>query len=605
MKLSGQVRWCILDSGSEVSVVPARLIKNELMRPSTQKLNAANGSEIKISGEVILELQLDDHSIPAKCLVTESIDEILLGLNWLEDNEVVWDFQKRTVMLNGKRYVLQSQDPPTNVRRITVQDNTIVPPRCHKIIKAKTIYKCLPQESDDLITKATEIVPGVRLARTLVADKPFDINVEVMNLSSAEVHLPKGLELGQLEEVNMSTIRKIDSEEITTNESSVDFVTLALETVEPTMPLEAKVGLQVLLENYADIFSKSEYDLGCATAVKHRIDTGNERPIRQPLRRQPTHLTRVIDEQLKLMQEQNIITPCQSEWSSNIVLVKKDGSTRFCVDYRQLNDKTVKDCYPLPRIDDCLDALGGSKWFTTVDLRSGYHQVAMDDRDLQKTSFVTRRGTFAFKVMPFGLCNAPATFQRLMDHTMIGLNYEICLVYLDDIIVFSKDIPTHLERLETLFSRLRQANLKLKPSKCHFLQSSVEFLGYIITQNGISTDPKKIEAVVNWPTPKNLREVRSFVGLCGYYRRFVDNFSETAAPLYALTKKNARFDWNLTCQISFEKLKSSLVNAPVLGLPGDEGLLILDTDASEHGIGAILSQMQDDSERVLVYASRL
>jgi Reverse transcriptase (RNA-dependent DNA polymerase) len=147
---------------------------------------------------------------------------------------------------------------------------------------------------------------------------------------------------------------------------------------------------------------------------------------------------------------------------------KKDGSMRFCIDYRQLNDKTVKDSYPLPRIDDCLDSLNGSKWFSTVDLKSGYRQVALDEKDAHKTAFVTRRGTFSFNVMPFGLCNAPATFQRLMDYAMVGLNYEICLVYLDDIIVFSRDIPTHLERLELLLQRLRQANLKLKPSKCHF-----------------------------------------------------------------------------------------------------------------------------------------
>jgi len=231
--------------------------------------------------------------------------------------------------------------------------------------------------------------------------------------------------------------------------------------------------------------------------VTHKIDTGASKPVRQALRRQPISLQAEIDQQLRQMEEQGIIYPSQSEWSSNIVVVrKKDGSLRCCVDYRQLNERTIKDTYPLPRIDDCLDALAGAKFFSTFDLRSGYYQVAMDPGDAPKTTFLTRRGAFAFRVMPFGLCNAPATFQRLMDVTMLGLNFDICLVYLDDIIVFSDgNVQTHLERLEQLFCRLKAANLKLKPSKCSLLQTSASFLGYVVSGDGISTDPQKIEAV--------------------------------------------------------------------------------------------------------------
>jgi len=364
--------------------------------------------------------------------------------------------------------------------------------------------------------------------------------------------------------------------------------------------------LEDLLHQHTDVLSRNEYDLGCVTMVKHRIDTGSNRPFRQPLRRQPAHLLPIIDEQLQEMQKQGIIRPAQSEWGSNLVVVKKkDGSLRFCVDYRQLNERTVKDTYPLPRIDDCLDTLGGSTWFSTMDLRSGYHQVALDSRDADKTIFVTRRGTFAFNVMPFGLCNAPATFQRLMDCAMAGLNYEICLLYLDDIIVFSRDLDTHLKRLDMVLGRLRQANLKLKPSKCCLLQRKVEFLGYKVSAGGIDTDPRKIEAVVNWPTPSKLKEVRGFLGLCGYYQRFVEDFSEIAAPLHALQKKGTLFIWNEDCQKAFQRLKRKLTEAPILTLPSDQEMFILDTDASNHGIGAVLSQIQDGEERVVSYASRL
>ena len=278
---------------------------------------------------------------------------------------------------------------------------------------------------------------------------------------------------------------------------------------------------------------------------------------------------------------------------------------RFYVDYRQLNERTMKDSYPLPRIDDFLDCLGGAKWFSTMGLRSGYYQVAIDQRDKHKTTFVTRRGTYCFNVMWFGLCNAPATFQRLMDCTMRGLNYEVCLIYLDDIIVFSSDVASHLERLETVLARLQSTGLKEKPDKCSLLQSSVDFLGYKVSGPGIETDESKIDAVLRWPVPVMLREVRSFLGLCGYYRRFVPNFSALAAPLHAMTKKYATFCWTAECQKAFNELKHKLSNGPVLALPRDDDTYVLDTDASDHGIGAVLSQVQNGEEKVISYASRL
>ena len=290
---------------------------------------------------------------------------------------------------------------------------------------------------------------------------------------------------------------------------------------------------------------------------------------------------------------------------SNVVIVKKkDGSARFCVDYRRLNEATRKDAYPLPRIEACLDALGGARYFSTFDLRSGYHQVLMDEADADKTSFVTRQGTFKFKVLPFGLTNAGATFQRVMDVAMSGLNYSICLVYLDDIILFSSTVTEHLERLKLLLTSLRAAKLKLKPSKCCLLRSEVSFLGHTVSDQGIATDPDKIKMVTEWPVPANVTEVRAFLGLCSYYRRFVASFATIAAPLHALTSKARRFEWNQECQDAFEDLKKRLTSAPVLAMPLDEGRYYLDTDASYGSIGAVLSQVQEGQEKVIAYASR-
>src|SRR5206468_10306231 len=202
--------------------------------------------------------------------------------------------------------------------------------------------------------------------------------------------------------------------------------------------------------------------------------------------------------------------------------------------YRKLNDCTIKDSYPLPRITDCLDALGTGRYFSAFDLRSGYFQVAMEEQDKEKTSFVTRSGLYQFKVMPFGVTNGPATFQRLMDLTMAGLNYKICLVYLDDIILMSRTIDEHLERLVMILDRLRGAGLKLKPSKCKLLQKTISFLGHIVSENGVATVPEKIQAVADWRVPGSVTEVRSFIGLCSYYRRFVKDFACTAGSLHAL-----------------------------------------------------------------------
>ena len=305
------------------------------------------------------------------------------------------------------------------------------------------------------------------------------------------------------------------------------------------------------------------------------------------------------------MLRQNVIEPSASPWASNIVLARKnDGSYRCCIDFRQLNTLTRKDAYPLPRTEACFDALAGSCLFSTFDLRSGYHQVALDTNDADKTAFITRRGTFRFRTMPFGLCNAVASFQRLMDLVLAGLNLETCLAYLDDVIVFSRNEEEHLQRLECLFQRLKTHNLKLKPSKCSLLQTKVSFLGHVVGREGIATDPDKIKLIKDWPEPKNLRELRGFLGLAGYYRRFVEGFSNIACPLTALMKKGRVFSWTDECRVAFEQLKERLQEPPILTLPNQEDPFILDTDAAENSIGAVLSQVQNGQERVVAYAGK-
>ena len=286
------------------------------------------------------------------------------------------------------------------------------------------------------------------------------------------------------------------------------------------------------------------------------------------------------------MLEQGVIEPASSPWASNVVLVrKKDGTFRCCIDYRQLNNVTIKDAYPLPRTDSCLDAMAEAQWFSTIDLRSSYHQVGVAPEDRDKTAFICPRGMYRFRSMPFGLCNAGATFQRLMDIVMSGLNLEICLVYLDDIVVYAKTPEQHLQRLAAVLARLSDAGLKLKPEKCRFFRRSVQFLGQVISHEGIGTDPQKVKAVVEWPTPTSAAEVRSFIGLSSYYRRFVHDFAKIASPLHALARSDSKFKWSDEAQKSFDALKLALTTPPILAMPSDQGEFILDTDASDRAIG--------------------
>ena len=359
------------------------------------------------------------------------------------------------------------------------------------------------------------------------------------------------------------------------------------------------------INDNATVFSKSEFDIGRTDLVQHRIDTGQHRPFRQALRRHPVAHLPVIDQHVEEMLRHDIVEPAASPWCSNIVLIRKsDGGLRFCIDYRQLNELRYKDTYPLPKIDMCLNALGGSKLFSTLDLRAGYWQTLIDERDRDKTCFVTRRGTFRFKVLSFGLANAPALFQRLMDLVLVGLTWEICLVYLDDVIIMSETFDEHLERLKVVFERLRTANLKLKASKCKLFQREVVFLGHLVTGNGIAPDPAKIRAVTEWPRPKNLTETRAFVGLASYYRSFVAKFADIARPLHELTKKNRKFFRTDRQEEAFLTLKKRLTEAPILATPKDEGTYVLDTDASDLALGISLQQEQEGELRVIGYASR-
>lgn len=361
--------------------------------------------------------------------------------------------------------------------------------------------------------------------------------------------------------------------------------------------------LKDVLKENKDIFGSTD-TLGECTLPAVTIDTGNAAPIKQKAYRMPFAKRDIIETEVKKMLDLGVIVPSASPWASPVTLVpKKDGTTRFCIDYRKVNSVTTKDAHPLPHIQDVFDSLGGAKIYSTLDLRSGYWQIPMSKHDRSKTAFTCHLGLFEFARLPFGLTNAPAQFQRIMNLVLHDLIGHSVLVYIDDIIVYSHNEEEHAKHLEEVFKRLRQYNLTLKSSKCHIGKTEVELLGYIISAEGIRPQPCKTKAISDLANPSTVREVRSFLGMAGYYRQCIEGFADIAEPLTRLTRKNEPFVWSDEQTIAFNKLKGALVTEPILAYPDTSKPYILHTDASDRAVGAILTQEQDGRERVIAYLS--
>jgi len=304
---------------------------------------------------------------------------------------------------------------------------------------------------------------------------------------------------------------------------------------------------------------------------------------------------------LKELSDKGFIRPSASPWGAPVIFVdKKDGTQRMCVDYRSLNEVTIKNKYPLPRIDDLFDQLRGACVFSKIDLRSGYHQLKIRNTDIPKTAFTMRYGLYEYTVMSFGLTNAPAYFMYMMNKVFMEYLDKFVVVFIDDILVFSKTEDDHAEHLRLVLQKLREHKLYAKRSKCEFWLREVSFLGHVVSNGGIAVDPGKVKDVLNWKPPNDVSEIHSFLGLAGYYRRFIEGFSKLAKPMTALLEKNAKFEWSTKCQASFEELKKRLTTAPVLILPDLSKKFSIFCDASRQGLGCVL--MQDG--RVVAYASR-
>lgn len=366
-----------------------------------------------------------------------------------------------------------------------------------------------------------------------------------------------------------------------------------------------------LIDKHRDLFQLPNEEPSHTNVITHKINTTDDQPINTKQYRFPPVHKNEIDRQVGEMLKNGVIEPSVSPYNSPLWIVPKKADSkgnkkwRLVIDFRALNEKTLGDAYPLPNIIDILDQLGSAKYFSVFDLASGFHQIPMHESDAPKTAFSTPFGHYEFKRMPFGLKNAPATFQRLMDRVLSGLQGTLLFVYLDDIVIYASSLREHEMKFNKLAERLRAANLRLQPDKCEFLRKEVAYLGHVISQEGVKPDPKKVEAVLHFPRPKNSKNIKQFLGLAGYYRRFLNDFSKIAKPLTTLLKKDEPFVWQEEQEKAFITLRDNLCTEPLLQHPDFTKPFVLTTDASGYAVGGILSQGNIGKDKPIAYASRL
>lgn len=639
----------LLDTGSQVTLIRQSLFETHFSqtavgkKPLAFRLRAANGLEIPYTSYAVMDFMINGVTISERGVVVvkdeHTTQPLIIGMNVMTAcwnalstcserpgtfPQKIW---KEAFAACQRVEATMTGDGMLGYIRPASRHPIHVPPKSELLVWGRV--QVGPKKDYCALVDPGMETSDVGVARTLVTVRHGRLPVRVCNPHPYSVSIGRYQKLGKFYRVDEADIQGPQDlslslaedcvVEVTVVETAADGGNQGLPEVVSDLTNRTDLSEQqreelcALMSKWGKVFAQHDEDFGKTDLVQHRIPTGNTPPLRDRYRPLPPQMYKEMKTLLADMLEKGVIRESCSPWAAPIVLVKKkDGSWRFCVDYRKLNSVTHKDAFPLPRIEETLTSLTKAEWFSTLDLASGYWQVEMDPCDREKTAFTTPLGLYEFDRMPFGLCNAPATFQRLMQQCLRGQIAESLLVYLDDIIVYSPDFSAHLQHLDHVFQRLWQHGLKLRLDKCKLLQNEVKFLGHVVDQNGVRPDPGKVSSVMDWPVPSTVRQVRAFLGLAGYYRRFVAGFAKIARPLNSLLTGNPadkksegrQVHWSPECQASFESLKTSLTQAPVLAYADYSHPFIVYTDASNQGLGAVLAQVQEGKERVIAYASR-
>ena len=601
----------MIDTGACCSVITNKFRKYldiPMKQHTTEQITTvgmANGENQKVLGTVELDITLANEPLPYEFIVLPHMNqEIILGSNFLKDFAGAVDYTSETVSFFNKGIVLNFvKEQEQGNANIMLLDSCTLQPRSETL----TNVYCKEQFTGTglIAPNSCSIKQTFSVARSLVCPKDGKAVCRILNPTNEPITLKKDRIL--------ATIQHIDNKDIQSQDDSNHRPNVTEEEIEDLHILDdlgikleneklsetQKQQLVRLIVTNKDLFAKSLGDMPGTDLHYHKIDTGDASPCRQRSYKHSPEAKKEIESQTADMMESGIIEPSHSCWSSPVLLVrKKTGEMRFCIDYRKLNSLTKPISFPLPLLTDVFDAMSESApaIFSLLDLKSGYHQIPMDKDSKAKTAFSTHQGSFQWNVLPFGLMNAPSSFQMLMSQVFRGMTFKHLIIYIDDLLVYSKSFSDHLEHLQAVFDRLRGARLRLHPKKCNFALTEVMYLGHVLTTKGVKVDEKKIDVVKNYPVPKSVKDVRSFLGYVGYYRKFVRNFAAIASPLHALLKKENTFQWTNECQEAFENLRTAMTTTPVLMYADMSKPFILTTDASTSAIGYILSQTGDDGQ---------
>lgn len=537
----------------------------------------------------------EGHKIPLEFKISDHLPyNVLLGINF------ILNFRLNIRVVSSTEVIIEStllsDVLPVNSIEVDQVDKVfaigehVVPPRSTQII---------PVHCPNLLHGCVLVEPNLGADFSTLEGVVYFIDHQsqllISNYSLAPVLVHNDATVGYIDYNEEK--RRIKNSELNFEQSP---------NINLNLSVEQQQALFKLIQDNKDIFASSLKDLTQTHLMEAKIELveGSKPPFFRPYKTSQIE-DQVIEKQIQEMLEAGIISSCHSDFASPVLVVKKkSGGWRVVNDFRALNKITkYRDHHPLPLIEEILSKLGGAKFFTTCDLFSGYYQIPLRDQDKDKTGFLVKNGHYRFEVMPQGIANAPADFVKLMGMTLRDVR-NFSMAYLDDILIFSTTFEEHLSHLRQVFDAVREVNLKLQLKKCHFAESSLTFLGHVISDKGIQPDNEKIKAILDFPVPSDVSSVRSFLGLTGYYRKFVEHYATIATPLHDLLQKDTPFNWTSDCQSAFETLKSRLVSAPILCHFDNNLPIVLHCDASNRGLGAVCSHFINKEEHPFSYFSR-
>ena len=624
----------LVDTGAGISCmsdtffrsIPSRC-RPPLNTPTYNQVTGVGGEILPTMGMASLPVQVNGEFYSQKFHIFPNLHHhLILGDDFLTTYKATINKATQELHLKGGKQIVACASISPQIGIARIPKHTTLPAATEsilplKISRSKHMHVAILEPTSTIKNKQKFM-----LAKSVVQVRNGVAMCRILNPTPYPISLTPGLSIAVATPIDTDLITPLDVDDGTpsvssastskvqpgpaaheiTEEAAIGIAnSMGIKLNNPNLSESDKREVLAFIGRNRDVFATSLSELGRTNVHTHKIDTGDAAPIRQRPYRTSPKIQAEIDRQIDEMLANNVIEESVSMWQSPVVMVKKkSGDYRFAVDFRRVNQVTKQISFPLPRLETVFDQLGQAKanWFTTLDLASGFWQVPLDSETKEKTTFVTNTGRqFNFRVLPFGLVNAPSTYQLVMNQVLQGLNWKILLCYIDDIIVFSSTLSEHLSHLNMVFQRLRAADLKIKPSKCTFAAERVLYLGHYLSKNGIEANPDKVAAVESFPRPTTIKSVRSFVGLCSYYRRFIKDFSSIAAPLNKLTRKSQKFCWSPECENAFQSLKSALISAPVLRLPDMNKQFILTTDASTTAISYILGQRDENGKEYAIH----